>query len=259
MASKEQFLDVIRSALTQSRVARTDLPLPDHLEPTIPPELIQEQAASIREQSLSNNESDLTKLTSTALLQGWNVVTIPSKSQLPQAIVELAKASNCTSVVKTSHNIIDNSEIDNALISNGIAIAELTHETDAKQKSSNQNLVTLAANSDLGITGVDYFIASTATAAIMATTGKSRLVSLLPPIHAAVVEFHQVISTFDDLLILLQAELPQKNPGKWHMNLISGPSRTGDIENTIVTGVHGPREVHLLLVLEEGNAKGTSI
>jgi len=74
------------------------------------------------------------------------------------------------------------------------------------------------------------------------------MVSLLPPVHIAVAQLDQVVESLGDLLTLGEAELTQENSPNWHMNLGSGPSRTPDISQTIVVGVHGPGEVHLVVI-----------
>ncbi|HAC20257.1 MAG TPA: hypothetical protein DCF78_16965 [Dehalococcoidia bacterium] len=75
----------------------------------------------------------------------------------------------------------------------------------------------------------------------------SRLVSLLPPIHIAIVQRGQVLPTLDELFTIRRRDFLDGNLGSY-MNLISGPSRSADIEYTLVTGVHGPGEVHMILV-----------
>jgi L-lactate dehydrogenase complex protein LldG len=69
-------------------------------------------------------------------------------------------------------------------------------------------------------------------------------VSLLPETHIALVDERRIVGTMEEAFALLRAEhgsLPRA------LNFISGPSRTGDIEQTIVLGAHGPRRVHLLV------------
>ncbi|MCX8212981.1 MAG: LUD domain-containing protein [SAR202 cluster bacterium] len=57
----------------------------------------------------------------------------------------------------------------------------------------------------------------------------------------------QVLPSLDELFTLRRrAALAEETSS--YMNIISGPSRTGDIDQTIVTGVHGPREVHMILL-----------
>ncbi len=100
---------------------------------------------------------------------------------------------------------------------------------------------------DIGITGVDYAIAETGTCVIIARPGASRLASLLPPVHVALVELGQVLPSLDELFTLRRDDFRNGEVGSY-MNLITGPSRSADIEYKLVTGVHGPGEVHLVLV-----------
>ena len=82
---------------------------------------------------------------------------------------------------------------------------------------------------------------------ILPRKGLSRLVSLLPPAHVAVVEIGQVLPSLDELFTLRRREFLHENLGSY-MNLITGPSRSADIEYQLVTGVHGPGEVHMILI-----------
>ncbi len=95
---------------------------------------------------------------------------------------------------------------------------------------------------DLGITGVDYLIAETGTVALLSAPGSPRCPSLLPPVHVAVAERRQVLP---DLFDLFSVAGPPEQPSC--LTLITGPSKTGDIELRLVTGVHGPGELHVVL------------
>jgi L-lactate dehydrogenase complex protein LldG len=100
---------------------------------------------------------------------------------------------------------------------------------------------------DVGITGVAYLVAETGSLALLARPGEPRSVSLLPPVHIAVAERAQVVPDLFDLFAGLDrqeesAGLPSS------VVLVTGPSKTGDIELRLVTGVHGPGEVHVVLV-----------
>ena len=94
---------------------------------------------------------------------------------------------------------------------------------------------------------MDYAIAETASCVLLARKGVSRVVSLLPPVHIAVVESGQVLPSLDELFTLRRQDFMRGDLGSY-MNLISGPSRSADIEYKIVTGVHGPGEVHMVLL-----------
>ena len=82
---------------------------------------------------------------------------------------------------------------------------------------------------------------------IIPQTGVSRLASLLPPVHIALVRRGQTLPSLDELFTLRRADFAADALGSY-MNLITGPSRTADIEYQIITGVHGPGEVHMVLI-----------
>lgn len=98
-----------------------------------------------------------------------------------------------------------------------------------------------------GISGCFCAIAETGTLLLLSGLQTPGSVSLLPETHIAIVPVGRIVATMEDAFALLRAErgkLPRA------VNFISGPSRTGDIEQTIVLGAHGPCRVHLILVEE---------
>ncbi len=96
---------------------------------------------------------------------------------------------------------------------------------------------------DVGVTGADWLVAETGTAALSSRPGQPRSASLLPPAHVLVAHQRQVAADLFDLFAALAGGAPPSC-----LSLITGPSKTGDIELKLVTGVHGPGEVHLVLV-----------
>jgi L-lactate utilization protein LutC len=94
---------------------------------------------------------------------------------------------------------------------------------------------------DLGVSGVTYLIAETGSIVLLARPDEPRSLSLLPPVHVAVAERSQLLPDLFDLFEG-RTEMPSC------LTLITGPSKTGDIELRLVTGVHGPGEVHVVLV-----------
>jgi L-lactate dehydrogenase complex protein LldG len=97
----------------------------------------------------------------------------------------------------------------------------------------------------LGITGVFCAIAETGTMVILSGADTPTATMLLPDTHVAVVAADRIVAGMEDAFALIRrerGELPRA------VNLISGPSRTGDIEQTIVLGAHGPYRVHILVV-----------
>jgi L-lactate dehydrogenase complex protein LldG len=102
----------------------------------------------------------------------------------------------------------------------------------------------LSANAACGITGADYALADTGTLVMLASPQEARLISLLPPVHIAIVEHERLLTGLDELLSILPHPAEQTSS----MVLITGPSRTADIEQILVRGVHGPGEIHVVVV-----------
>ena len=75
----------------------------------------------------------------------------------------------------------------------------------------------------------------------------SRLVSLLPPIYIAIVNKKQILANLDNLFIYQKHKFEQGDYTS-SISLISGPSRSADIQSELITGVHGPGNVHMLLI-----------
>lgn len=97
----------------------------------------------------------------------------------------------------------------------------------------------------LGITGTFCAIAETGTLVVLAGEDSPTATALLPDTHVAVVRAGRIVSGMEEAFALVRGErgrLPRA------VNLISGPSRTGDIEQTIVLGAHGPYQVHIVVL-----------
>ncbi|MDI6746614.1 MAG: lactate utilization protein C [Rhodocyclaceae bacterium] len=103
-----------------------------------------------------------------------------------------------------------------------------------------------AVDSDMvGITGCYCAIAETGTLMACSAPDHPPTVSLLPETHVALVPMSRIVPGMEDAWALARAELGRLPRA---VNFISGPSRTGDIEQTIVLGAHGPYRVHLVIV-----------
>jgi L-lactate dehydrogenase complex protein LldG len=100
------------------------------------------------------------------------------------------------------------------------------------------------AESAVGITSAEFALADTGSLVTFANTEEARLISLLPPVHIAIIERRQILTGLDELLttVPLPAEVTSS------MVIITGPSRTADIEQILVRGVHGPGELHVVIV-----------
>jgi len=100
-----------------------------------------------------------------------------------------------------------------------------------------------------GITGVDFVLAESGTLVLSSATEGVQVASLAPPIHVALYRRSQVVGSLDEVL----AKLPISNSQNRHTGgrsvvFVTGTSRTADIEQILIHGVHGPREAHAILV-----------
>ena len=107
-----------------------------------------------------------------------------------------------------------------------------------------EELREVCASADVGITSADYMLGDTGTLVMIASPREARLVSLLPPSHIAVVPKERILTGLDELFALLPDPAAQTSS----MVLITGPSRTADIEQILVRGVHGPGQIMVVVV-----------
>jgi L-lactate utilization protein LutC len=100
------------------------------------------------------------------------------------------------------------------------------------------------ARCDFAVVEADYAIAATGTLAMIATPERPGSLTLLPPVNVILVSAERILP---DLAAALEAIGPAAIASH-RLALVTGPSRTADIEKRIVLGVHGPREIHVAAV-----------
>lgn len=96
----------------------------------------------------------------------------------------------------------------------------------------------------VGVTGADALLAESGSVVVVSDPGRPRLASLLPPVHVAIA---RTTNVFPSIEALFEARPDLAEQGS-NLVAISGPSRTADIEMTLTRGVHGPGEVHVIVV-----------
>jgi L-lactate dehydrogenase complex protein LldG len=156
-------------------------------------------------------------------------------------VLALVQEKNARKVLLGRGRLLDRLELAASLRNAGVEVAisdELAAETMRE---------TFFA-ADIGITEADYLIAETGSIIQLARPDAPRSLSLLPPVHIVVADRSHVLPDLFDLFTTLggaAAEVPNLPSC---VSVITGPSKTGDIELKLVTGVHGPGEVHAVLV-----------
>lgn len=169
---------------------------------------------------------------------GWTVHRLAHTSEIANRILRICRERDIKAALTSSHDVLERSGVADVLTAAGIS-ANVLRGGDVSAKSA-------AFSAGVGISGADWFIAESGTLVLHPRSGLSRLLTLAPPIHIAVLEPGQVLPSLDELFAIERAaEIGGTLTSS--VNLISGPSRTGDIEATIVKGIHGPVETHLVM------------
>lgn len=123
----------------------------------------------------------------------------------------------------------------------GFAILDSSISTDADARLEKHARL---ARASVGVTGAMAGLADTGSIVVHSDTSRSRLASLLPPIHIALLRVADIYPALPDF-IAARSDLAEIGS---NVVVIGGPSRTADIELTPVVGVHGPKVVHVVLV-----------
>lgn len=101
-----------------------------------------------------------------------------------------------------------------------------------------------AVTAAMGVTSAAAAVASTGSLVLVPDASSPRVVSLLPPAHLAIVPAERLVAGLEDAMPILAASAERASSAL----LVTGPSRSSDIEMTMVLGVHGPKVLHVLLV-----------
>ncbi|UCH21142.1 MAG: LUD domain-containing protein [Deltaproteobacteria bacterium] len=210
----------------------------------------------------ARTKDDHRKLLDTLIEQGKpiNLNVIPQKDveTLRLTIKELVRDKNPEwggqkSVVAWKHPLIQKLNLPQYLADEKVPVHYTTvqdDEADPKALAADRAKIRqLVVDSYIGITSADYCLADTATLVMKARAGQARSVSLVPSVHIAIIELEQIIADLKELYILLKRASRKKFEDLSNcMTFISGPSKTGDIELTMVHGAHGPRELYLFVI-----------
>ena len=110
-------------------------------------------------------------------------------------------------------------------------------------------------NADVGITGANVITADTGTVFLIENEGNIRFSTSAPPVHIVLVGIEKILPTLKDGMRMV--EVVSRYAGykaMAYVSMISGPSKTGDIEKVVVYGAHGPKEFHVIF-LDNGRSE----
>ncbi|MCP4415049.1 MAG: hypothetical protein GY805_00405 [Chloroflexi bacterium] len=100
----------------------------------------------------------------------------------------------------------------------------------------------------VGITGVDAALAATGSLVMLSGNGRYRAASLLPETHIAILTANQILPDLESYFAAQEEDAYQKVKQASNLVIVSGPSRTADIAMQLVLGMHGPGELHIILL-----------
>ena len=236
--SREQFIRSVRACLGR-----------DQGEPVEPYKLLNEDLSIMEarvKDTLSrlehNRDQRISYLAQVAKLRGWQVHRAGGLEEAVDYIRSTVQELGAKIILRSNDQIFDDIPVDQTLHNLDANLLIMTRDNIQRDEIN-------PVAADLGLTGVDYAIAETGTAVIAPRMDISRLTSLLPPVHIAIVKPSQILDDLDDLYLLRRWDYYQRDHDMGsYLNFITGPSRTADIEQTLVIGAHGPRETHMIIM-----------
>jgi len=254
-SNQKEFIHRIKKALghvsnaQQRKADLFDLPLSEDIRTVL---------ERIRNRTPAEKEDLLDMLVGAAKPINLNVIALPDAPRVTAAIVELVEQKEPEwgekkSVACWKHALIERLKVTEALerlqvpvycIEYGDADAQDDVPPEIRKQLRQQTI-----DSYIGLTSADFCMADTATLVMRSRPGQARSVSLVPSIHIAVIEMDQIIANLKELYALLKWCPAHQTDGLTNcMTFISGPSKTADIEATMVHGAHGPREVYVYVI-----------
>ena len=216
----------------------------------------------IRDRAAIQKQKLLATLIEAAKPINLNVIALADESAVAAAIVELVEQKEPEwgeqkSVVSWKHALIERLNLSQCLEKLKVPVyfneAENAGGSADLPPENRKWFRQQVTDSYIGLTSADFCMADTATLVMRNRPGQARSVSLVPSIHIAVISIDQIVASFKELVALLKWDRGHQAEGLTNcMTFISGPSKTADIEATMVHGAHGPREVYVYVISDQG-------
>ncbi len=173
---------------------------------------------------------------------GGVFVKVSGVEQLRRAVLDLVRGQDIAAAVCWGHRSLGTYGLEETLAQAGVQVLE--------SPEPGEGYCAMAARADLGVTGCLAAVVESGTLVVVAGRGMERSISLLPPVHLAVLSPETtLLPRIADLGVWVDGLASQGLPSAVHC--ISGPSSTADIELVKVVGVHGPVTLFVLAVMPE--------
>ena len=153
------------------------------------------------------------------------------------------------SIVRWPDPLLDGLNLETRLATRDIPVHTTRLDAGKPVDDQRQTIRRQAIDAYIGITTADFCLADTATLVMKSRPDRAPTTCLVPSIHVAVVRLEQMLADLKELYALLRWDEAQWAEGlSRHLWMISGPSKTADIELVMVHGAHGPRAMHVVVI-----------
>lgn len=224
-----------RSFLQQERPLAADLaPRPMPMMRTRGSEAAEERAS----------RGDVRERFAKALDAAGGILVHTAREKLPDRLAAILREAGARSLLVSKAFALEYPDVEAHLRNHGFYL--LTPEGGGQGPERIERLMSLEG-ADTGLTEAVAGLAETGTVVLSAGPGRSQLASLLPPVHLAVLRARDLHANLEAWLAAGGGDTVRKAPA---VMLVSGPSRTADIELTLTIGVHGPAKM-VVFLLEE--------
>lgn len=187
-------------------------------------------------------DDPLTRFAAEVVTAGGHCEIVESPADAGQALELLLERYAPRSALCWLHPLLDRVGVATRLNARQVALVD--HALLSTLEPGAQRAKVLAA--DIGITSATWAIAETGSLLMAAEPGRERMASLLPRVHVAIVSREQIVPDLFDAFAALDGREPARALPS-NVVLITGPSKTGDLELKLTTGIHGPAAWHVIV------------
>ena len=171
---------------------------------------------------------------------GARILGPVAPEQLAERVGAIVRERGVKSIAVGEGVLVDLSQVGKTLSESGIDVIRTGSVDGSTRPESRKQL----ARVDAGLAEADYGIASTGTLAVLSDETRPSALTLLPPVSLVVVRIDRMKADLASALTALGCAALESH----RLTLITGPSRTADIEKRIVMGVHGPKSLDVIVV-----------
>lgn len=238
MTTRDEMLERVRKALGRPNAGPPAAPVPSlDLSGVMPP--------LAPEDFLAKFEAEWEKVAGVAY-------RVSSPDELEAVLQKILGLAETQAVVLSGNPLLAELGLADRLTTLNKFVTCWTDGPGAEGTNSLPNFTKASFAAGAGITGVDYVLAESGTLVLSSATEGVQIASLAPPIHIALYRRSQLVGSLDEVLSKLPIANTQGKPAAGRsVVFVTGTSRTADIEQILIRGVHGPREAHAILV-EDG-------